>query len=182
MKEPAVEAQLGMRPTAAGWTSVDVVSSELIHVVGNRVTWHEVVGQVANLFTPFTTAGRIVARIGACVVEVERFKHMATAADEVQLNRRRAIIVLFDAEQSKSRQVHVESAALVVSYHRMLDDVSGDRVSRRFSELTQAILATLSGQMVTLTRRDRPVRLSDSLRLGETEAELRRWQNLVDWS
>ncbi|HVV12729.1 hypothetical protein [Amycolatopsis sp.] len=159
--------------------------NELIHYTGDHGSWDAVVDQAASLFNPFTAAGKIITRIGACMVEIKRLNHVSAElqrrhqrADAMLLQHRQTVILLFDGEREHSRQTRIESAALVTGYQNMVERVCEPRVPAKFYDLAQALLPAMSAEIARLTRTrgDNLVRLSDSLRLGDTEAALAAWR------
>ncbi|MGW2270737.1 hypothetical protein [Streptomyces yangpuensis] len=161
--------------------------AELIRYDQGRVSMHPAVGNIATALSPLATAANIVSQIGACIVEINRFRlearYLAGQREvslEIVKNRQRAIVQLFDAEKRASMQTHVDRRGLMAGYHQMISNSCDMRVSEEQRTLAMTIIPVLSSQIVQdrATAGDNLIRLCDSLALGQAEIEVAAWRAL----
>jgi hypothetical protein len=160
---------------------------ELIRVNGGRITWSDAVARIADALNPLGSAARIVANIGACVVEINQFRiatmrlaRQHAVATELIRTRQATIVQIFDIERLRSVQTKVDLSRLLDGYEKMVDLACNLHNSEEDRSLAMGIVPVLSGQVVhaNISNGDQLIRLSDSLRLGDTDAAITAWRLL----
>jgi hypothetical protein len=160
---------------------------ELIHVQNGRATISDAVIRVADALNPLGAAANIVATIGACVIEIGRFKTQSkelvrrhTLASDVIRTRQGVIIGLFEQRARDSTHMQVSLEDLRWSLRTMTLHACDMSASADERQVTHGTVTVLSGQIVHahLEAGNSLVRLSDSLRLGDTEAAITAWRVL----
>ncbi|WP_405861050.1 hypothetical protein OG407_24025 [Streptomyces sp. NBC_01515] len=163
------------------------MAAELIRYNQGRVSMHPAVGHIAAALSPLSAAATIVSQIGACVVEISRFRLDAqyiagqrAVSLEIVKARQNAIVLLFEAEKRASAQTNVDRRGLMAGYHQMIANSCNMRVSQEERMLALGIVPVLSEHIVQDRAKsgDDLVRLSDSLRLGQTEIAVAAWRAL----
>ncbi|MFC8415328.1 hypothetical protein [Streptomyces coelicoflavus] len=137
---------------------------------------------IATELSPLGVGAGVIANLGACVVEIKRFRALLTAQESIatQLIRARqaTIVQIFETEKRHAMQVTVEHRALASGYHAMIKMATNMRVSKEERLAATHVVPMLSGQIVQLqiTRGDQLIRLSETLQLGDTEAAVSSWR------
>lgn len=163
------------------------MSSELLRYQDGQVTLSDAVVRVARALNPLGAAADIVATVGACVVEIGRFTSQAAelkvrhdVASGIIRTRQGAIIGLFEAQKRVSASTYVDLAAIRECLRGMLHISMDMRHPRGEREVAQGTVVALADKVVTVhVEAGRSlVRLSDSLRLRDTEAAISSWRAL----
>ncbi|WIY05000.1 hypothetical protein QRX60_14570 [Amycolatopsis mongoliensis] len=161
--------------------------NELIRMRNGRAVLADSVTSVAKALNPLGTAAEIVATVGACTVEIGRFRlekgglqARQDAAAKLIHTRQRAIVGLFDTRMRDSEQIKVSLDELHHGYREMVRMACDLRVSPDERIATQGTLTILSGQIIGhhANSGDTLVRLSDSLSVADTKTAIAVWRGL----
>ncbi|GLY35758.1 hypothetical protein Amsp01_017820 [Amycolatopsis sp. NBRC 101858] len=161
--------------------------NELIRVQNGRAVLADSVTSVAKALNPLGAAAEIVATVGACAVEIGRFRiekgrlqARHDTATKLIRARQSTIIGLFDTRMRDSEQIKVSLGELHHGYREMVRMACDLRISSAERIATQGTLTILSGQIVGhhANSGDTLVRLSDSLSVAETKTAIAAWRGL----
>jgi hypothetical protein len=161
--------------------------SELLRYDRGRVAPSHAVAQVARALNPLGLAADIVATIGACGVEIGRFKLQAAElrarhdiASQIIRTRQGAIIGLFEDQRRKSTESFVSLGDLRHGFRSMIDLSTGAGTPEATQILAHSSLILLAQEISKMhsDAGDSLIRLSDSLQLRETETAIANWRAL----
>ncbi|MGW3965745.1 hypothetical protein ACWED2_38405 [Amycolatopsis sp. NPDC005003] len=161
--------------------------NELIQVQNGHAVLANSVTKVAKALNPLGPAAEIVATVGACAVEIGRFRIQKEqlqarhdTATKLIRTRQGVIVALFDARMRDGARINVSLAELHRSYRRMVDHACDLRLSSEERIATQGTLQVLSGQIIGhhADSGNTLVRLSDSLSVGDTKTAIAAWRSL----
>ncbi|MFI5888099.1 hypothetical protein [Streptomyces sp. NPDC051554] len=163
------------------------MTAELIHVNQGRVTFDRAVGHIATALSPLGAAASITATIGACAVEIGRFKLQAESlaiqrdiATGIIRGRQSEIVFLYNSERSRAANLDISIKAMVRSLDRMTDLLCDANASIKQHEIAEHLIPIMASELGERNNAagDHVVRLTDSLRLGGIDAAVAAWRAL----
>ncbi|WP_330452345.1 MULTISPECIES: hypothetical protein [unclassified Streptomyces] len=163
------------------------MAADLIHVNQGRVTFDRAVGHITTALSPLGAAASITATIGACAVEIGRFR---LAADRLRIqqemasgiirNRQAEIILLYNMEKSRASDFNISVTSMARSLDALVNLACAAGTSKNALRMAESMIPIMTNELGLQSARagDGLVRLSDSLRLGGIDAAVNAWRQL----
>lgn len=161
--------------------------AELIHVNQGRFTFDRAVGHIATALSPLGAAANIAATIGACAVEISRFRlaseHLHVQRDVaygIIRNRQAEIILLYNTQKEISMGLTVSIRSMASALDGLINVACNLSAPKRSLKLAEHMIPIMTSDLRSINSEagDSIVRLSESLRLGRTDAAVAAWRQI----
>lgn len=163
------------------------MAAELIHFDQGRVRFDSAVGHIATALSPLGAAASITATLGACAVEISRFRLASDrlrmqrdiASDVIRI-RQSEIILLYNAEKARSHDFDIAIQSLSYALRKMVDVACNVRAPKKQIRMAENLIPILTSDLRSQSSSagDNLIRLSESLRLGSIDAVVSAWHRL----
>lgn len=163
------------------------MTTELIRVQNGRASMTDAVIEIARILNPLGAAAEIISTVGACAVEISRFKNQRQAliaghavATELIRTQQGLIIKLFEARMHDSEVTRVAANKLHSSFDRLVEYSCNIHLPEsQIEAVHQTIRMLANGVGNTIRERgENLILLSKSLHVDDTKLAVAAWRAL----